>query len=65
MCTPSNKINFRGVQKGKLSADYKLLAHCQCSSTESPGKKLFQKLTTLDHFTNMDQLTSDSDDVDD
>lgn len=43
----------RGVEEGHLATDYKLIAHCQCRSTESPGRKLYEELQTWDHFYNI------------
>ncbi|XP_062536625.1 peptidoglycan-recognition protein LE [Armigeres subalbatus] len=41
----------RGVEQGYIQPDYKLVAHCQCSATESPGRKLFEVLKTWPHWT--------------
>lgn len=41
----------RGVEQGYIQPDYKLLAHCQCSATESPGRKLFEIIKTWPHWT--------------
>nr|XP_014095624.2 peptidoglycan-recognition protein LE [Bactrocera oleae] len=43
----------RGVEEGRLAPDYKLIAHCQCRSTESPGRKLYEELQTWNHFYNI------------
>ncbi|XP_053949493.1 peptidoglycan-recognition protein LE [Anastrepha ludens] len=43
----------RGVEEGHLAPDYKLIAHCQCRSTESPGRKLYEELQTWDNFYNI------------
>lgn len=43
----------RGVEEGHLAPDYKLIAHCQCRSTESPGRKLYEELQTWEHFYNI------------
>ncbi|XP_046803063.1 uncharacterized protein LOC111675638 [Lucilia cuprina] len=42
----------RGISEGHLAKNYKLLGHRQCSETESPGTKLFEEITTWDHFYN-------------
>ncbi|XP_055585850.1 peptidoglycan-recognition protein LE [Uranotaenia lowii] len=41
----------RGVQNGFILPDYKLVAHCQCSPTESPGRRLFEEIKTWPHWT--------------
>lgn len=35
-----------GVAEGHIAKDYKLVAHCQCITTESPGKALFEEIRT-------------------
>ncbi|CAG9856135.1 unnamed protein product [Phyllotreta striolata] len=35
-----------GVKRGSVDENYKLLAHCQCSCIESPGKRLFEEVQT-------------------
>ncbi|XP_014203519.1 LOW QUALITY PROTEIN: peptidoglycan-recognition protein SA-like [Copidosoma floridanum] len=40
-----------GVKDNKLAKDYKLLAHCQVLSTESPGQKLYNIIQKWDHWT--------------
>lgn len=39
-----------GVKLGKISPEYKLLAHRQVSSTESPGLEFFKLLKTWPHW---------------
>ena len=39
-----------GVKQGKISPEYKLLAHRQVSSTESPGLLFFNVLKTWPHW---------------
>jgi len=39
-----------GVKLGKISPEYKLLAHRQVSSTESPGLAFFKLLMTWPHW---------------
>ncbi|XP_053624693.1 peptidoglycan-recognition protein LE-like isoform X3 [Plodia interpunctella] len=46
------KLLQLGVQLGKLSKDYKLLAHRQLQSTLSPGDKLYNIIKTWPHFVN-------------
>ncbi|XP_055625002.1 peptidoglycan-recognition protein LE-like [Toxorhynchites rutilus septentrionalis] len=41
----------RGVQEGYIQPDYKLVAHCQCSATESPGRMLFEEIKKWPHWT--------------
>ncbi|XP_053691143.1 peptidoglycan-recognition protein LE-like [Sabethes cyaneus] len=36
----------KGVREGYIQKDYKLIAHCQCSPTESPGRMLFEEIKT-------------------
>lgn len=45
----------RGVEDGHISADYRLICHCQCNSTESPGRRLFEEIQTWPHFYNIAQ----------
>ncbi|KAL7745805.1 hypothetical protein ACLKA6_009999 [Drosophila palustris] len=45
----------RGVEDGYISADYRLICHCQCNSTESPGRRLFEEIQTWPHFFNIAQ----------
>ncbi|XP_037942378.1 peptidoglycan-recognition protein LE-like [Teleopsis dalmanni] len=40
----------KGVEEGHLSAKYKLICHCQCTSTESPGRKLYEEIQKWEHF---------------
>ncbi|XP_055915429.1 peptidoglycan-recognition protein LE [Eupeodes corollae] len=44
------KIIQKGVESGYIAPDYQLIGHCQCSPTESPGRKLFEEIQTWDHF---------------
>ena len=39
-----------GVKLGKISQNYKLLAHRQIASTESPGLAFFENIKTWDHW---------------
>ncbi|KAG5868629.1 hypothetical protein JTB14_007856 [Gonioctena quinquepunctata] len=39
-----------GVSRGSIAEDYVLLAHCQCSAVESPGRRLFEEIQTWDHW---------------
>lgn len=48
--TACKKIIQKGVEKGYIAPDYKLIGHCQCSPTESPGRRLFEEIQTWDHF---------------
>lgn len=48
--TACKKIIQKGVDKGYIAPDYKLIGHCQCSPTESPGRRLFEEIQTWDHF---------------
>ncbi|XP_034479143.1 peptidoglycan-recognition protein LE isoform X2 [Drosophila innubila] len=45
----------RGVEDGHISPDYRLICHCQCNSTESPGRRLFEEIQTWPHFYNIAQ----------
>lgn len=40
----------KGVDEGYIEKNYKLLGHCQLSTTESPGKMLFEEIKTWPHF---------------
>lgn len=44
------KLLRDGVERYKISADYRLIAANQVQQTESPGKKLFKILTKLPHW---------------
>lgn len=46
------KMINEGIKLKKLTADYKLFAHCQLIATESPGKVLYKIIQTWDHWTN-------------
>ncbi|KAJ8940272.1 hypothetical protein NQ314_010767 [Rhamnusium bicolor] len=39
-----------GLKIGAISPDYILLAHCQCSGVESPGKRLFEEIKNWNHW---------------
>ncbi|KAH8354704.1 hypothetical protein KR084_002891 [Drosophila pseudotakahashii] len=45
----------RGVEDGHISADYRLVCHCQCNSTESPGRQLYEEIQTWPHFYNIEE----------
>ncbi|KAH8264758.1 hypothetical protein KR044_013425 [Drosophila immigrans] len=45
----------RGVEDGHIDPDYRLICHCQCNSTESPGRMLFEEIQTWPHFYNIAQ----------
>ncbi|XP_034099120.1 peptidoglycan-recognition protein LE [Drosophila nasuta] len=45
----------RGVEDGYIDPDYRLICHCQCNSTESPGRMLFEEIQTWPHFYNIAQ----------
>lgn len=45
----------RGVEEGHIDADYRLICHCQCNSTESPGRRLYEEIQTWPHFYNIAQ----------
>ncbi|XP_058442767.1 peptidoglycan-recognition protein LE [Malaya genurostris] len=44
------RLMERGVRDGHIRKDYQLLAHCQCSPTESPGRMLFEEIKTWPHW---------------
>ncbi|EFA01375.1 peptidoglycan-recognition protein LE [Tribolium castaneum] len=39
-----------GVKIGAISEDYTLLGHCQCRSTESPGRRLFEEIKSWERW---------------
>lgn len=41
----------QGIELGHIDQNYKLLAHCQCSKTQSPGKMLYEELQKWDKWT--------------
>ncbi|EDW57457.1 peptidoglycan-recognition protein LE [Drosophila virilis] len=45
----------RGVEDGHIAPEYRLICHCQCNSTESPGRRLFEEIQTWPHFYNIAQ----------
>ncbi|KAH8237637.1 hypothetical protein KR038_003954 [Drosophila bunnanda] len=45
----------RGVQEGHIAPDYRLICHCQCNSTESPGKRLYEEIQKWPHFYNIEK----------
>ncbi|XP_068158930.1 peptidoglycan-recognition protein LE [Drosophila tropicalis] len=45
----------RGVEEGHISPDYRLVCHCQCNSTESPGRRLYEEIQTWPHFYNIER----------
>nr|XP_016942504.1 peptidoglycan-recognition protein LE [Drosophila suzukii] len=45
----------RGVEDGHISPDYRLVCHCQCNSTESPGRQLYEEIQTWPHFYNIEE----------
>ncbi|KAH8276708.1 hypothetical protein KR026_008075 [Drosophila bipectinata] len=44
-----------GVEEGHIAPDYRLVCHCQCNSTESPGRRLFEEIQTWPHFYNIEK----------
>ncbi|XP_016840293.1 peptidoglycan recognition protein isoform X1 [Nasonia vitripennis] len=46
----AHKLLRHGLQTGKLTEDYKLLGHRQCSTTESPGEQLYKIIQTWKHW---------------
>ncbi|XP_055713221.1 peptidoglycan-recognition protein LE-like [Phlebotomus papatasi] len=40
----------KGVREGYIAPDYKLLGHCQCIPTESPGKMLYEEIKKWPHY---------------
>lgn len=44
-----------GVEQGHIAPDYRLVCHCQCNSTESPGRRLFEEIQTWPHFYNIEK----------
>ncbi|XP_039497377.1 peptidoglycan-recognition protein LE [Drosophila santomea] len=49
----------RGVEDGHISTDYRLICHCQCNSTESPGRRLYEEIQTWPHFYNIEEEEED------
>nr|XP_008194895.1 PREDICTED: peptidoglycan-recognition protein LB isoform X2 [Tribolium castaneum] len=53
---PENQLNTVhkliafGVEKGYIREDYKLLGHRQVRDTECPGDRLFEEISTWEHF---------------
>jgi hypothetical protein len=39
-----------GVKIGAIAEDYVLLGHCQCRSSENPGRKLFEEIQKWDRW---------------
>lgn len=40
----------KGIDENVIAKDYRLLGHCQCTATESPGRALFDEIKTWPHF---------------
>ncbi|XP_030244525.1 peptidoglycan-recognition protein LE [Drosophila navojoa] len=53
--TMCHNLLARGVEDGHIAKDYRLICHCQCNSTESPGRRLFEEIQTWPHFYNLAQ----------
>lgn len=51
----------KGVDEGHLHENYKLYGHCQCTSTESPGKTLYEEIQTWDKWHDMAEEEIDED----
>ncbi|XP_033150318.1 peptidoglycan-recognition protein LE [Drosophila busckii] len=51
----SRNLLQRGIEEGHIAKDYRLICHCQCNSTESPGRRLFEEIQTWPHFYNIAQ----------
>uniref|UniRef100_A0A0R3NWU8 Uncharacterized protein n=1 Tax=Drosophila pseudoobscura pseudoobscura TaxID=46245 RepID=A0A0R3NWU8_DROPS len=45
----------RGVEDGHIASDYRLICHCQCNSTESPGRRLYEEIQAWPHFYNIEK----------
>ncbi|BFG01159.1 peptidoglycan-recognition protein LE [Drosophila madeirensis] len=45
----------RGVEDGHIAPDYRLICHCQCNSTESPGRRLYEEIQSWPHFYNIEK----------
>lgn len=39
-----------GLKEGYISREYRLVAHRQCSSIESPGQKLYEEIQTWERW---------------
>ncbi|PSN44924.1 hypothetical protein C0J52_15019 [Blattella germanica] len=46
----AKQLIVEGVRLGKISPNYKLLAHRQVSATESPGEAFYENIKTWDHW---------------
>lgn len=44
----------KGIDENFISKDYRLVGHCQCTATESPGRALFEEIKTWPHFYEVD-----------
>lgn len=43
----------QGVEVGAIDKDYFLVGHCQCSPTESPGRRLYDEIQTWEHWNSL------------
>jgi len=50
--TATQRLIARGVKLGKIDQNYRLLAHKQVQSTESPGRLMFAIMKTWPHWYN-------------
>jgi hypothetical protein len=49
-----------GVEQGFIQEDYKLLGHRQVRDTECPGDRLFNEITTWEHFSETPKSTKEN-----
>lgn len=49
-----------GVKEGYIAKNYKLFAHRQLSTTQSPGEKLYQNIKTWSHWSSTPDETTGS-----
>ncbi|XP_068901289.1 peptidoglycan-recognition protein LB-like isoform X2 [Tenebrio molitor] len=49
-----------GVEQGMIQEDYKLLGHRQVRDTECPGDRLFNEITTWEHFSETPKSTKEN-----
>jgi N-acetylmuramoyl-L-alanine amidase len=54
------KLILGGVKGCFIAPHYKLVGHCQCKATESPGRMLFNELKTWPHHSKLPWFNFDN-----
>lgn len=59
MLNATKALIAHSVESGYLASNYKLLGHRQVRETECPGQRLFEEISTWDHFSSKPAGPSD------